>query len=55
MNLKKLLFRQHHLVELSCSQGNKKCSSKRHNNKIVYPEDFAEAMFGIFTERDLKF
>lgn len=56
MNLKNLIFHQHYLMELSCSKGNTKTASKEQatKNQILYPEDFAEAMFGIFTERDLK-
>ena len=57
MNLKNLIFRQHYLMELSYSSSNKaKRASKEQtiSTKTLYPEDFAEAMFGIFTEKDLK-
>ena len=56
MNLKNLIFRQHYLMESSYSKGNTKAASKEQvtKTKTLYPEDFAEAMFGIFTEKDLK-
>lgn len=57
MNLKNLIFRQHYLMELSYSSSNKgkKASQEQAmQTKTLYPEDFAEAMFGIFTEKDLK-
>jgi hypothetical protein len=44
-------------MELSYSSSNKaKRASKEQavTSKTLYPEDFAEAMFGIFTEKDLK-
>lgn len=56
MNLKNLIFRQHYLMELSYSKGNSRKALKEPvvSNKTIYPQDFAEAMFGIFTEKDLK-
>ena len=58
MNLKHILFHRYNFVESSCSSCNVKVKAPKGRVvnvvKAVYPEDFAEAMFGIFTERDLK-
>lgn len=57
MNFKNLIFYQHYLIEYSrLSSGKRKQKASQEQktvNQILYPEDFAEAMFGLFTKRDL--